>query len=84
MGNVFLVHVADTFQNLLHELNGFRLCEVLFLSDEIKELSTLYARYKKDKINKKEEWTIDQRTKKNTYSHVMQTFLLLLNIVFKL
>ncbi len=49
MGNVFLVHVADTFQNLLHELDSFRLCEVFFLSDEIKELATLYAIYKKEK-----------------------------------
>jgi hypothetical protein len=37
---LFAVHKAHTQQYLLHELDGFALCQVLLLSDEVKQLSS--------------------------------------------
>lgn len=41
VGDLFTVHEADTFQNLLQEVDGLVLRQVLLRSDEVEKLSTL-------------------------------------------
>ena len=38
MGDVLAVHESQSFQDLLHELNGLTLQQVLLLSNEVKQL----------------------------------------------
>lgn len=40
MSYVFAVHESQSLQDLLHELNGLTLQQVLLLSNEVKQLSS--------------------------------------------